>query len=512
MDELTRKLEVATQRARRPETAGAGRDGAAQAKADGAVAPGGTVSAPSTARGHVGYVRPAGAAVSKRTAAEAKATVEAKAVKAKAAPEAKAAKVKAEAEVPKAEVPKAEVPKAEVPVALELAEPAAASEPAACEAGAASRRVSCAAAAVCMGFACSCGEYDEPEATPAKPTFAPADSLPRGFATSGGLLDSLADEDRAGVDCQDCSGVPSGAGDDDDDDDDDDAADDAPPTPSRSGTAGDWPQQVLRRLSAVVDSVALPGQPPPLSPLRPSQRNSDDRFVAPAKLQTSAPTEAALSAADAEEAEAEAASARLSTDSSVISGLSITNESTLFAHTFESVREAAAREDAIFASLDASLASPPPSTEPSGRTSPGALDVALESLSSSPLVAHLSELAIDGVGGAAAEEARAGLLDATDSMEEMCRAMLESARQQQADAALLFDDGNHDSALEAAAEQPPQPKAVTVLTPTNERLEGAFGPDAAAAPPLTASRSAASRTPLPPWRTTRPPSSGSSSY
>ncbi len=318
----------------------------------------------------------------------------------------------------------------------------------------ASRRLSCAAAAVCMGFACTCGAFDDlsppasackpsdgealpladGEAMEAPPPFLPEESLPRDAEVFKAAALEVSTAGAAATEVIKAT-----------------ARESPPPSSPRGSQGGDgWPQQVLRRLSAVQDSVLPPGA---LSPRRASQVNVSDRPSPRASASQPgtkpalemAPEAAAATAAAEELAVSEGMAARRDSvgSSSVISGLSATNESTLFAHRLGSAREAFST--AADASLDAS------SLEPSLRLS-------LDELDTSPLVKHLSELVAEGdatvgapvqlpAGGSAVpspssvqlQQTLDERLAATDSMEAMCREMLASARAAAEDTSALDD-------------------------------------------------------------------------
>ena len=147
--------------------------------------------------------------------------------------------------------------------------------------------------------------------------------------------------------------------------------------------------------------------------------------------------------------------------SSVISGLSATNESTIFAHRLNSAREA------FNATPDMSLDA---WAEPSDRSE--MLDTSNDTslrLSTSPLVAHLNELLAEGK----AEQVGPSLdvrLAATDSMEDMVDEMLASARATTEDTSHLEDRpyGKEVADSGAADEIHEQHLAVTFALPPPE--------------------------------------------
>jgi hypothetical protein len=459
MEELQRKLDVATSRARRPE-----RPERPEPSAPAALPQ--ALSAPTTAR----QPRLAPAEAKKEARAPAveapkpkqpsKAVVAA--TKAGAAPT-KAATAVATGGAPADAAAAAEVAASESAAAEEVAAEAFAALPTchvAVDEGSPRRQISCAAAAVCMGYACSCGAYDEvspavggeKEAPPASLTteslpYDPADMEAAALMSFVGheaaaVLEAAAAAARAEV-----------------------MQEESQPSSSPRGTlrgTDNWPQQVLKRLSAVQDSVVPPGAP--LSPRRASLLNMppSQAGAKPATVEVDGVSDGWAGPSRRESGGS----------SSVISGLSATNESTIFAHRLDSAREAFNGTPDM--ALDAWL-------EPSERSE--MLDTSNETslrLSTSPLVAHLNELLAEGK----AEQVAPSLDDrlaATDSMEDMVREMLASARATSKDTSFLEDRpyGKEVADSGAADETHEQHLAVTfALLP----------PEAALASPASAPR------------------------
>ena len=446
MEELQRKLDVATSRARRPERP----EPSAPAALPQALSATTTARQPRLAEAKKEARAPAAEAPKPKQPSKAVVT----ATKAGAAP-AKAATAVATAVAtggaPADAAAAAEVAASESAVAEEVAAEAFAALPTcqAADEGSPRWRVSCAAAAVCMGYACSCGAYDEVShaeggGTEAPPAFLTTESLPYDSADmeaaalmsfvgheAAALLEAAAAAARAEV-MQEAS-QPSSS-----------------PRGTLRGT-DNWPQQVLKRLSAVQDSVMPPGAP--LSPRRASLLNMppSQAGAKPATVEVDGVSDGWAVPSRRESGGS----------SSVISGLSATNESTIFAHRLNSAREA------FNATPDMSLDA---WAEPSDRSE--MLDTSNDTslrLSTSPLVAHLNELLAEGK----AEQVGPSLdvrLAATDSMEDMVDEMLASARATTEDTSHLEDRpyGKEVADSGAADEIHEQHLAVTFALPPPE--------------------------------------------